>query len=207
VVEKTPSKELTDSIGENIRDQVAEGFDDPDDIIESVVEMFSDEADEDVLRPLAERLTAQAVQSHLQVQADWPESTDCDRLDLALDELTTSGIVCRQHFSCCRNCGLAEIGGEMDEEAENGVAVRGYAFFHVQCTESAVETGWLHLYYGAVEEDEDAVTAIGREIVEVLHSHDLVTDWNGQGDTAIGVQVDWKRRRMPDGSADLPVRS
>jgi hypothetical protein len=61
VASATLSKELKDSVCEFVQNQVAEEFEEPDDIVESTVEVFADEAEEDVLRPIAEPLTAAAI--------------------------------------------------------------------------------------------------------------------------------------------------
>src|SRR5262249_18722591 len=109
--------------------------------------------------------------------------------------LTQSGIVCRQDFSCCGTCGVAEIGAEMEAEREAGIRVRGYGFYHMQDTESAAEGYGLMLNYGAVAAGEAAAGQSGREIVAALEAHGLTTQWDGSWQKRIGVQLDWKRRR------------
>jgi hypothetical protein len=179
-----------------ITGKVAAGFDPPADVIESAVEVFCDDAGPDILRPIAERLTREAVTAHLHDQATWPEMTDCDRLDAVMTELTQNGIVCRQNFSCCGNCGVAEIGGELKAEREAGLDVRGYAFYHRQDTEAASRGSGVYLNYGAVKYGEAALLHIGQEIVAALERHGLETRWNGKASTRIGIDLDWKRR-MP----------
>jgi hypothetical protein len=177
---------------------VASGFELPANVIESAVEVYVEQADEDVLRPIAERLTLEAVAAHLIDQATWPEETDCDRLDDAMIELTRNGIVCRQNFSCCGNCGVAEIGEEMAAERRSGVDVRGFAFYHMQDTEAATEGHGVYLNYGALEPGEAAALGVAREIVETVERHGLETAWNGSWNTRIWIKLDWKRR-LPQG--------
>ena len=62
-------------------------------------------------------------------------------------------------------------------------------------TESAADGHGLYLKYGSVESGEAALVQVGRTVVEALERHALSTSWNGRGDTAIHVQLDWKRRR------------
>jgi hypothetical protein len=176
---------------------VAAGFSDPDDIPEHAVEMLSDEQDEDALWPHALRLTREAVEAHRREQATWPAVTDCDRLNAAFVELERAGIVARQNFTCCQTCGHCEIGDEIATARKAGVEVRGYTFYHMQDTESAVEGDGLYLAYGAVEAGDDAVVAVGREIVKVLRRHKLKTKWNGRSNERVFVFLDWKRRRAP----------
>ena len=132
---------------------------------------------------------------HYQAQTAWPDLTDCDRLDEAFADLESRGVICRQDFSCCSNCGESEIGAEMGDAENAGVAVRGYAFYHMQDTERAVDGGGLYLKYGAVEPGDEAGVAIGREIDAALKAHGLRTEWNGQLSDCVRVFLDWKRRR------------
>src|SRR5262245_18046584 len=175
---------------------VAAGFDAADRIAESAVGVAADDGvDSDALEPLAREFTREALAEHYRAQAEWPERTDCDRLDEAFAELERRGIVCRQNFSCCGTCGASEIWGEMEAAAKSGRPICGYAYFHMQDAESAVECDGLYLSYGATAEGEDAALAVAREIIEVLNPHGLATDWEGSWRTRIGVTIDWKRRR------------
>jgi hypothetical protein len=76
--------------------------------------------------------------------------------------------------------------------------VRGYTFYHMQGTESAVEGCGLCLYYRAVEEGEGPAVRIANEIVDALQRQGLNTEWDGTAARAIQVQLDWKRR-FPEG--------
>jgi hypothetical protein len=156
------------------------------------------DAPEDVLEPVARELTRTAIDSQILASVDWPAVTYCDRLDRAFAELNRSGIVCRQNFSCCGNCGVAEIGDEMQAEQDGGLNVRGYAFYHMQDTESAAEGYGLFLNYGSVDRGEDSALGIANEIVDALQRHGLTTLWNGSWRNRIGVQLDWKRRLSTD---------
>jgi hypothetical protein len=187
-------REALKEMRETINRDVAAGFRDPDDIVEGVVEMLADQYDEDELRPDAERLLRRAVKAHQRDQATWSATTDCDRLDAAFAELEGAGIVARQNFTCCQNCGHYEIGDEIAAARQAGREVHGYTFYHMQDTDSAVDGGGLYLAYGAVGKD-GSVQEVGREIVKVLRRHKLKTKWNGSEKQRIFVSLDWKRRR------------
>lgn len=189
------ANELASDLREHVEREVAAGFLSPAAVVQSVLDVFVDDAGPDVLEPLAERLTRKAVAAHALSERTWPDVTDCDRLDDAFAELNRGGIVCRQNFSCCGNCGVAEIGDEMQAEAEAGLKVRGYAFYHMQDTEAAVEGCGLFLNYGATDGDAVASEDVGRKIADTLTRHGLTVQWDGSLQTRIGVQLDWKRRR------------
>jgi uncharacterized protein DUF6891 len=190
-------QQTLDELRNWIRREVAAGFSTAGDIAENAVEVLSDEHDEKVLRTHAMNLTREAIEAHRREQATWPVMTDCDRLDAAFAELERKGIVARQNFTCCQTCGHYEIGDEITVARRAGREVRGYTFYHMQDTESAVEGGGLYLAYGAVPSVDGALVAVGREIVEALHRHGLESKWDGSGNARIFVVLDWKRRRSP----------
>lgn len=186
---------ILDELHSYIRRDIAAGFEAPAEIVQSAVECLSDEVAPAVLWPHAQRMLGEILEAQLAEQATWPAITDCDRLNAAFTALEAGGIVCRQHFSCCGTCGAYEIWDEVATVEEAGRPVRGYAFYHVQDTESAVEGYGLYLNYGATIEGEAAALAIAGEIVAVLQQHGLRVDWNGQWARRIGVQLNWQRRR------------
>jgi hypothetical protein len=186
---------ILDAMHSSIQHDVAAGFQTLDEIVNSAVERFEDEADAAILRPHAQRMVPEILETHLREQATWSTPTDCDRLDAAFAALEQVGIVCRQHFSCCGSCGAYEIWGEMDAAHDTGQDVRGYAFYHVQDTGSAVEGHGLYLNYGAVEDGEAAALAVAHEIVAALEQQGLRVHWDGQWSRRIGLVLDWKRRR------------
>ncbi len=187
-----------DALHGYIRRHVAAGYLTADEIARYACEVFADELDPAVLRHHAARYTREAVAEHRAEQATWPPVTDNDRLDAAFAALERAGIVCRQNFSCCGTCGAAEIWEEMAAVEESGAPVIGYAFFHIQDTEAAVEGDGLYLSYGSVVEGPDAAEAVGRAVVEALEAKGLTTVWDGHWSRRIFVQIDW-RRRLPSG--------
>jgi hypothetical protein len=95
-------QQTIDDMRAHIRRKTAGGFDSPEDIERSAVEVFSDNQKPEVLGPIAERLTSEAVAAQLAAQEQWPEVTDCDLLDRAFAELERAGVVSRQNFTCCQ---------------------------------------------------------------------------------------------------------
>jgi hypothetical protein len=186
--------DVLEEVRERIRGDVASGFYGPDEILKSAIEMFQDDLPEAVLADHARLCLDEALAAHRAEQADWPETTDCDRLDSAFAALERGGIVMRQNFSCCGTCGSSEIWAEVKAYEEAGGRAYGYAFYHQQDTERAVEGGGIYLNYGACEDGEEPAIATARAIVAELERRGLETDWNGTWDMRIGVKLDWKRR-------------
>lgn len=188
------SPSIVDQMRGYIDRDVAGGFATRDEMIE----MALDAAEADgapFLRAEAERLADESLAAQRVAQADWPTQTDCDRLDAAFSALEAEGVIARQNFSCCGTCGSAEIWDEVDAARAQGRPGHGYAFYHQQDTESAVEGYGIYLNYGSSEEGPQAAVAVGRRVVEQLEKHGLRTDWDGSIEKRIGVSLDWKRRR------------
>jgi hypothetical protein len=175
---------------------IRSGFDTLEEAIESALEIITEGHELPDGDELAEQVRAMAVSEVERLraeQATWPATTDNDRLERAFAALEAGGIVARENFTCCQSCGHAEIGDELDAARERGTAVRGYAFFHQQDTERAVEGGGILLAYGAVVEDVDSA-AIGREIAEALRATGLTVNWSGEVSKRIGVPMEWRKR-------------
>jgi hypothetical protein len=129
-----------ESVREFISQRVKEGFESAHEIVQNAQDWMCEEYSRDDLFPEIKRLTAELISAHRAEQVGWGPTTDCDRLDEAFDALNRDGIVARQDFSCCNNCGFTEIWIEV-EQAEKRQHVDGYVFYHLQCTEHAIKTG------------------------------------------------------------------
>lgn len=187
--------EKTGWLRDMIRRDVASGFYDEDAILTNAAGAFEEEFEPAELRRTAQQQLREALADHAEAQRGWPDRTDCDRLDDAFDALEADGVIARQHFSCCGTCGSSEIWDEINAAQTAGRPARGYAFYHMQDTESAADGAGLYLNYGACEEGEAAALAVARDIVNQLEAHGLRTDWDGSWDRRIAVALDWKRRR------------
>lgn len=180
---------------EYIRKEIAAGFDSADEICDSAVDSFSDQQDSSVLLPYAKDIVQEGIETQISEQANWEEVTDCDRLDQVFEDLEHNGIISRQNFSCCGNCGTYEIWDEMETAQSQGQIVRGYTFYHMQDTQHAVEGYGIYLSYGSIEDNDSAQISIANEIVGILNHNNLKTEWNGDLQRRILVKLDWKRRR------------
>jgi hypothetical protein len=178
-----------------VRTKVAAGFRPLADIAEEAVEIGALDAPADEVRPFVPAIVEECARRHLEEQADWPEETDCDRLSAAFEQLERQGIIARQDFSCCSNCGVGEIWDEIQASLGAGRQARGYTFFHMQDTDRAVDGDGLYLNYGAVEKGADSTVAIGYEVVQTLERHGLSCQWNGSITKRIMVPIKWQRRR------------
>ncbi|MFO0953909.1 MAG: hypothetical protein U0835_22685 [Isosphaeraceae bacterium] len=187
--------EALDDLREFIAYRIRKGFESAHEIVENAHEWAYDRYKRDDLLREIKRLTAEALAAHRSEQIGWGATTDCDRLDEAFASLNAQGIVARQDFSCCNNCGFTEIWDEV-EEAEKQGPVEGYVFYHLQCTEQAINTGRLLMAYGCVEDDPEAFQRVGNKIVAELRRGGLDASWGGTAGHPIVVDgMVWRRRR------------
>lgn len=134
---------------------------------------------------LADRLWLERVAE----QAAWHGETDPERLTRAFTALREAGITARENFTCCRNCGQSEIGGEGEPGA------RGFVYFHTQCTDSAATGHGLMLLYGGFDGSSETTAAIGQEVVAALEAVGLRAEWDRDPSRAITVTpLAWRRR-------------
>lgn len=158
-------------------------------IVDDTVDYLRGNGEPGDLRALAWELVGQAFAAHLDAQQGWPARTDSDRLADAFRALDAAGIVAREDFACCQNCGLGEIGAEVHED----MPARGYVFYHQQDAEGCVEHGGLNLAYGRFE--QPPTVEIGEEVAAALRAEGLDVRWSGSPDQRIHVRVGWARRR------------
>jgi hypothetical protein len=188
--------EVPDDLREFIACRVREGFESVHEIVEDAQERAYEKYHQNDLLPEIKRLTAEVLAEHQAGRAEWGPTTDCDRLDAAFTALNAKGIVAKQHFSCCNNCGFAEIWEEV-EKAEQQQPVEGYVFYHLQATERAIKTGQLLMAYGSVEDDPEALERVGSKIVAALRRVGLNASWGGTAGHPILVEgIVWRRRRQ-----------
>ncbi len=187
--------EIREDLRAFIAYRVREGFESVHEIIENATDYTLGKYGRDDLQSEIKRITAELLAAHRSEQAGWETSTDCDRLDEVFAALNRQGIVARQDFSCCNNCGFAEIWGEVEEE-EKRQPVEGYVFYHLQCTEQAIESGQLLMAYGCVENDPESLHRVANKVVAELRRVGLNASWQGTSRHPIVVDgIVWRRRR------------
>lgn len=187
-------RKAVNDISGYIRRDVASGFAEIEKVVPQALEIVGDDYPVDELRPHAERVLRDAIAAKIEEERAWPATTDCDRFDAAFSDLEQAGIVCRHNFSCCGNCAVGEIWGEIEAERSKGREIIGCDHYNCQDTESAVEGYGVYLSYGSVLKGEGPAVDIGRKITEAMRAHGLKVTWDGSLLKRIHVALDWKRR-------------
>jgi hypothetical protein len=175
--------------------RVKEGFESEQVIHENATAYAQETYGRDDLRSEIERIIADRLAAHRREQSRWELPTDCDRLYEAFASMNRLGIVARQDFSCCNNCGHKDIWDEI-VQAEETQLVEGYVFYHFQFTERAIETGQLLLAYGSVFDEDGSLARVANTIVRELRQAGLDARWDGSANSPIVIEgMVWRRRR------------
>lgn len=186
--------DLPDKLREFISKLMVKGFESVHEVVADAKEFAHEKYGQDFELQI-NRLVSELLADQFAAQTEWTTPTDCDRLDTAFAALNAQGIVARQNFSCCNNCGFAEIWDEVDE-VEKQQAVKGYAFYHLQCTERAIKTGQLLIAYGTLDEDMGSLNSVVSSIITELRNAGLTASWAGTLGHPIVVEgIVWQRRR------------
>lgn len=176
-------------VEERVRARLRCGYDSRKVLVEIAEEWLVDGDERPVSTAQARHLVDRLWVERLAEQEAWEGVSDPERLTEAFGVLEAGGITARENFACCRGCGMAEIGGEGDEEA------RGFVFFHQQVTEHAADGHGLTLYYGGFDGSEETTADVGREVVAALAGTGLSTEWDGSPAKSITVvPLDWRKR-------------
>jgi hypothetical protein len=188
--------ETLEEVRSRAAEAVAEGFDTRDEIISNLVEATDYERDVELAEEIVARIVDDELLAHYGRQETWTAPTDCDKLDAAFAAMEKQGVVARQNFTCCNTCARAEIWDEVIavEEDSERVAI-GYAFYHMQDTERAVEGGAINIKFGATSDSTDE--AVGQHVFDALLAAGLDAGWSGSADDAVQVGLaDWRKRRV-----------
>ncbi|MEU6421718.1 DUF6891 domain-containing protein [Streptomyces spiralis] len=171
----------------HVREMLADGYLGIRRLVEETVYLMEDTVSTAQATEIVERLWVERVTE----QESWDGPTDPDRLEEAFAALERAGIVAREDFTCCRGCGVAEIGGEVTDPD----SARGFVFSHHQSTRAAAEGHGLTLHYGGFDGSEETTAAVGREVVTALEAAGLSTEWDGDPGRAITVTpLTWHKR-------------
>jgi hypothetical protein len=133
-------------------------------------------------------------------EAQWPDETDCDRLDRAFERLRAQRI-CALHFpdtGYTLEHGQEALTFALEDAALLGEPHEGYCYYHGQDIERALDGAGLLLAFGSTTEDDPAGDLrTGRLVCEALALEGLQPVWDGTAERRIAVPALQWRRRTP----------
>jgi hypothetical protein len=153
-------------------------------------DILEDDADEAMLRAAV----APEFEKKAAAEASWPETTDCDRLDQAFEELNSRGVIALHNAGLTQSDGLSDVTEVLQQRGQNETI--GYCFYHGQDVKRAVDGDGLMIAFGDLADDETKKVQVGLLIQAVLNKFGLTVEWNSEPGTRLNIsKLDWKRRR------------
>jgi len=163
---------------------------------DQIESMIDDVVDGDCDVEMLKSRVAPEFASKLEAEAEWPDTTDCDRLDLIFQTLEERGICAVPNAGYTMSEGHTEVAEAM--AAAPNQHYTGYCFYHGQDIERSIDGGGIMLAFGAFSDAPEQSIAIGRVICEELRQQGFTVDWNGSRETRISVpQLVWHKRAIP----------
>jgi hypothetical protein len=172
-----------------IRKWVWSGFYTADEVDYMIDDLLEEDAHEEFLR----EAVAPEFAKKSEAEKNWPEQTDCDRLEAAFRALEKRNILCLQNSGFEMSDGHQEAFEILSEHP--GHRYIGYCFYHGQDRESAVDGGGLMVAFDHVDGDVPDKIKVGNALKEELERVGFKIDWSGTTDQRINIPaIDWKRR-------------
>ncbi|KAJ0417393.1 hypothetical protein BJY00DRAFT_315864 [Aspergillus carlsbadensis] len=196
----TSPEDLTPDIIENVRDRlkadVKTGCYTKAELFENAIHYFSYEKipkeHPDIQRESG-RLIEYLWAKQLRRQAKWSEAKleDHAKVERAFRSLREKGIVARENFHYTQQQADFNIG----KEATGGE--HGFAYWHGQDTEKAVNGFGLVIRFGALDFDDEGSRRVGEIVCQELKAVGLPAQWNGTAMQAIYVRPFLWRKKLP----------
>ncbi len=173
-----------------IKNWVWSGFYSPDEADEMIDDILEDDADEAMLRAAV----VPEFDKKAAAEASWPETTDCDRLDQAFEDLNARGVIALHNAGYTMSDGISDVSEALHELGRTGI--KGYCFYHGQDVERAVDGGGLMIAFGDLDDDKAQKAKVGQVVRDVLQEFGFAIEWSGDPETRLNLPAfDWKRRR------------
>ena len=187
------NQEIKNEALEQLKKDILFGFENRDELFESIRELFYDENDFD------EEWLQVEIENRLQKHADnsenWQHPTDFERLVEVFDQLNKEKIVSLHMAGHTRQDAEGDCMDIIDELKEIGIIANGYCYYHSQDLERAIdENGMLFIGYDSVDQNNEVAMEIANRIVSLLKAYGFNVKWNGSLDTRIEItKIDWKK--------------
>lgn len=170
------------------------GFDSPAEIDAMIVRDAEAGAGFDIDRVKA--IAAETLAKKRIAETQWPQTTDCDKLDRAFARLHEQGICALHCTGDTQDDGFEAVSDALEEEGVPEDRYHGYCFYYSQDIDHALDEEGLLLAYGDIDRnDKKACIAVGQLICEALRQEGLEVQWDGSTKQRIGLpQLRWQRR-------------
>jgi hypothetical protein len=177
---------------EIVRRRTWTGFENPNDIFKYVNNKMEIEhpelnVEKDILKSINRHFDRK-----MKEELRWHGKTDTDRLDKCFESLKLEDdIYTKQNFTNCLTDGNYEIIKSIENDSNR---YSGYAYFHKQDLERAIDYNCLFIAYGSVAENNSEAIKIGNIVFKKLKKYGFKPKWSGSINDRIKIGIDWKKR-------------
>lgn len=173
------------------------GFENEEELFDSIREMFYDEEDfdEDWLK----QTIAEKYQQHQQESLTWTRPNDFDRLAQTFDELIKEKVVCLHKAGYTKQDGEGDCMETIERLNGLGIKAIGFCYYHSQDLARTVDKEIRNLYLGfdsPTQNDSDALQ-VANKIAAALRENNFEVNWTGTVDQRIEIKnLNWQK--IPD---------
>lgn len=187
-------KEIKQEFLEQIQKDILFGFEEPEEILEGVMNMFFDEDD------LDEEWMRQKIITNFEKQKaiskTWTHPTDFDRLSKVFDQLDKMGIIALHKAGYTKQDGYAEVAEAKEMIEDEGFSVKGYCFYHTQDLSRAIDPEIKNLFiaFDSFDQNDKKAIEIGNQIVDLMRKEKFEIEWDGTIDQRIFIsKIQWQK--------------
>ncbi|HOY20935.1 MAG TPA: hypothetical protein PLC89_26710 [Haliscomenobacter sp.] len=173
------------------------GFENEDELFESIREMFynEDDFDEDWLR----KTISEKYNQHQNDSLTWTRPNDFDRLAKSFDQLINNRIVCLHKASYTKQDGEGDCMETIEKLNKLGIKAIGFCYYHAQDLARTVDKDIRNLYLGfdSPTQDDHEALQVANKIVSTLKENSFEISWTGTVDQRIEIKnINWQK--IPD---------
>jgi len=125
-----------------------------------------------------------------------------ENLSTAFATMRKIGLLARQNFMCCQNCGgyaMATKATEMIDEGKKKEDIKGCVFYHSQDNENKRDGDNFYLAYGTMGTKKYGDIGlsnkeVGKLVCKILSIYDVPYKWNGKEEERILIVQDPKEK-------------
>ena len=191
------TEEVKQEALEQIELDVKFGFENEEQLFDSIRDMFYQEEDfdEDWLR----QTISDKFQQHQSESVNWKHPTDFERLAAVFDELIREKIVCLHNAGYTKSDGEGDCLQTIERLSELGIKPKGFCYYHSQDLGRAVDPEIQNLYlrFDSPTQDDSEALIVANKIVDKMKKNGFEIAWTGTVDQSIEVKYfNWQK--VPD---------
>lgn len=190
-------QDIKNEVLEQLELDIKFGFENKEELFDSIREMFYDEDDfdEDWLR----QIISEKYEQHQNDSLTWTRPNDFDRLVKSFDQLIKEKIVCLHKAGYTKQDGEGDCIETIERLNELGIKAIGFCYYHSQDLARTVNKDIRNLYLGfdSPTQNDNEALQVANKIVSTLKQNNFEISWTGAIDQRIEIKnINWQK--IPD---------